>query len=167
MSTDILLPAASVPGSAGVLNVFLIVDDAASLLTFVTEVFDVSENPAGRAHLPGGEIIHSEVRIGGSDLMVADRLPGWPSRPGLLQIWVTDTRVVLDRAVARGAEIVTEPTPFYGETTLARMLDRWGNLWWLWSPAPGQPGPEYATDDSPDTVFTTLDTTLRALHDGS
>jgi PhnB protein len=30
---------------------------------------------------------------------------------------------VLGRATTRGAVTVTEPTPFYGETTLGRMLD--------------------------------------------
>lgn len=165
MVDDILLPADAVPNSAGVLNSFLIVDDAAGLLEFVTEVFGVTETEGARADMPDGKIIHSEIRMGTNDLMLADRLDGWPLRPGLLQVWVQDVGLVLDRATARGAEVVTEPTPFWGETTLGRMLDRWQNLWWLWAPAPGQAGPEYATDDSPDTIFDSIDRALRAIRE--
>jgi hypothetical protein len=68
----------------------------------------------------------------------------------------------LERATANGATTVTEPTPFYGETTLGRMLDRWQNLWWLWAPAPGQPDPSGS-----GVIFTTLDETLKSLHNAS
>jgi hypothetical protein len=30
--------------------------------------------------------------------------------------------------------VITGPTPFYGETTLGRMREPWGNLWWLYAP---------------------------------
>jgi uncharacterized glyoxalase superfamily protein PhnB len=163
MADDILLPADAVPNSGGVLNSFVIVDDAAGFLEFVTEVFGVSETKEARADMPDGKIIHSEIRMGGNDLMPVDRLEGWPLRPGLLQVWVEDVGVVLDRATARGAEVVTGPTPFWGETTLARMIDRWQNIWWLWAPAPGQAGPEHATDDESDGIFESIDQTLRAL----
>lgn len=165
MADDILLPASAVPNSAGVLNSFVIVDDAAGVMEFVTDVFGASETAEARADMPDGKIIHSEIRMGSNDLMLVDRLEGWPLRPGLLQVWVTDVRVVLDRATARGAEVITDPTPFWGETTLARMLDRWQNIWWLWAPAPGQPGPEYATKDDPNDIFESIDRTLRAMKD--
>ncbi|MEN3613595.1 hypothetical protein AAH979_29115 [Plantactinospora sp. ZYX-F-223] len=61
--------------------------------------------------------------------MIADRLDGWPLRPGLLQLWVRDVATVLHRANAHGATTVTERTPFYGESTLGRMLDPWQNIW--------------------------------------
>ncbi len=37
---------------------------------------------------------------------------------------LTDVATVLERANTHGATTVTEPTPFYGETTLGRFLDR-------------------------------------------
>jgi uncharacterized glyoxalase superfamily protein PhnB len=113
--------------------------------------------------MPDGKLIHAQLRLGTVDLMVADRLDGWPPRPGLFQVWVRDVTTVLARAAERGATTVTEPTPFYGETTLARMLDPWQNIWWLWAPAPGQPGPAPHWDGGSDTVFATLDETLKAL----
>jgi PhnB protein len=95
--------------------------------------------------------------------MIADRLDGWPLRPGLLQVWVRDVASVLQHASAAGATTVTEPTPFYGQVTLGRMLDHWENIWWLWAPAPGQPDPRPAWEGGSDVVFSTLDKTLKSL----
>lgn len=158
---DPLLPPESVPGNGAVLNPFVMVDDAAALITFVCELFRVSETEEARTPMADGKLIHAEVDLGGVNLMIADRLDGWPAWPGLLQVWVRDVAVVLAAAADHGATIVTEPTAFYGETTLGRMLDRWGNIWWLWAPAVGQSDP----DDGAYTIFSTLDETLRSLAD--
>jgi PhnB protein len=163
MTSDILLTPNAVPSAGAVLNPFVIVDDAARFVDFVAEVFDATETAEARTPMPDGKLIHAELRLGTVDLMVADRLDGWPARPGLLQVWVTDAPAVLDRAGTRGATTVTEPTPFYGETTLARMLDPWQNLWWLYQPAPGQPDPAPSWEGGSDVVFSTLDKALKSL----
>jgi len=157
--SEILVPTESVPRGGAVLNPFVVVDDAAGLIDFVCAVFDVPETVEARTPLPDGRLVHAEVRLGTVDLMLADRLDGWPARPGLLQVWVRSVPDVLERAVGRGATVVTEPAPFYGETTLGRMFDPWDGLWWLYSPAPGQPDPEWGSND----VFGTVDGALRAL----
>ncbi|MFC6022068.1 VOC family protein [Plantactinospora solaniradicis] len=163
MNSEMLLPPQSVPGASAVLNPFVIVDDAAGLITFVSEVFGVEETAEARTPLPDGKLIHAELRLGTVDLMIADRLDGWPLRPGLLQVWVHDVATVLQRAKAHGATTITEPTPFYGESTLGRMLDPWRNIWWLWAPAPGQPDPTPNWDGGPDAIFSTLDDALKSL----
>ena len=163
MTTDILLAPQAVPAAGAVLNPFVIVDGAAELITFVSEVFGAPETVEARTPTPDGRLIHAELRLGTVNLMVADRLDGWPARPGLLQVWVRDVAPVLERATTRGATTITAPTPFYGETTLARMLDPWQNIWWLWAPAPGQPDPAPDWDSGTDPVFDTLDRALRSL----
>ncbi|MFG1926962.1 VOC family protein [Cryptosporangium sp. NPDC048952] len=163
----ILVAADAIPDQGAVLNPFVIVDDAAGFVTFVAEVFGVPETVEARTPLPSGQLIHAQLRLGTVDLMLADRLDGWPARPGLLQVWVSSARTVLDRAGARGATTITEPTPFYGETTLARMADSWGNLWWLYEPAPGQPDPVPSWEGGSNVVFTSLDSALRELGAGS
>ena len=163
MDDEILLPAHSVPGAGAVLNPFVIVDDAAGLITFVSEVFGVPETAEARTPMPDGKLIHAELRLGTVNLMTADQLDGWPARPGLLQVWVRDVATVLERATARGAATVTEPTPFYGETTLGRFLDPWQNIWWLWAPAPGRPDPTPHWDGGSTAIFSTLDDALRSL----
>jgi PhnB protein len=164
MTDEILLAPQSVPGAGAVLNPFVIVDDASVFVEFVADVFAVEETAEARTPTPDGKLIHAQLRLGTVDLMVADRLDGWPARPGLLQVWVRDVATVLGRAAARGATTVTEPTPFYGETTLGRMLDPWRNLWWLYAPAPGQPDPVPAWEGGSDVVFSTVDGALRSLN---
>jgi PhnB protein len=156
----------STPASGAVLNPFVILDDAAGFIDFVSDVFGVAETAEAHTPMPDGKLIHAQVRLGTVDLMVADRLDGWPARPGLLQVWVQDVATVLRRAGDLGASTVTEPTPFYGEVTLGRMLDGWQNLWWLYAPAPGQPDPVPAWTGGSDTVFRTLDRALKSLADG-
>ncbi|MDN5861447.1 MAG: hypothetical protein L0H84_22825 [Pseudonocardia sp.] len=163
MTDETLLPHDAVPLAGAVLNPFVIVDDAAGLITFVSEVFGAVESLEARTPMPDGKLIHAQVRLGTVDLMMVDRLDGWPARPGLLQVWVQDAATVLQRGTARGATKVTEPTPFYGETTLARMLDPWQNIWWLWAPAPGQPDPAPAWEGGSTTIFDTLDALLRTM----
>src|SRR4051794_19568896 len=163
MTSEFLLPDESVPGGGAVLNPFVVVDDAAGLIAFVSEVFGVPEIIEGRTPTPDGRLIHAEVRLGAVRLMVADRLDGWPARPGMFQVWVRDVSAVLHRAGAHGGTTITAATPFYGETTLGRMLDPWQNIWWLWAPAPGQPDPAPHWDGGPTVVFGTLDAVLRSL----
>jgi PhnB protein len=161
MDTEIL---ETVPGGGATLNPFVIVDDAAGFVAFVAAVFGVAEVPGTRTPTPDGKLIHAQLRLGTVDLMVADRLDGWPSRPALLQVWVRDVETVLRRAGEHGATTVTEPTPFYGETTLGRMLDPWQNIWWLWAPAPGQPDPTpHWQEGGTDMVFATLDAAMKSL----
>jgi PhnB protein len=110
MDSDVLLPQPSVPASGAVLNPFVIVDDAAGLVDFVSGVFGVAENAEVSTQMPHSKLIHAQLRLGGVDLMIADRLAGWPLRPALLQVRVRDVGSVLQRASAAGATTVTEPT---------------------------------------------------------
>jgi len=144
------------------LNPFAIIDGAAELITFVTEVFDGVERPEARTPMPSGHLIHAEVSIGDSLLQLCDRQPGWPLLPALLQVYVTDAQEVLNRAVARGAQVVTEVTPFYGGEDLARLRDPWGNLWWLYAPARGEDA-TLPWEGGSTYVFDSLDATMRAM----
>jgi len=158
-----LLPASALPPGAGAtLNPFVVVDGAADLVTFVVEVLGGVEIAEARTPTPDGRLIHAEIAVGDAHLMLADPQDGWPRQPGLLQLWVDDVAATLDDASARGARVVTPATPFYGETTLGRMVDPWGNLWWLYAPAPGQPDPTAAWEGGDDTVFRTIDAEMRS-----
>lgn len=157
-----LAPTAQPVGTGATLNPFAVVDGAAALLDFVVEVFGGVEVAQARTPTPDGRLIHAEVTIGNAHLLLADRLDGWPAHPALLQIWVTDVAAVLAAAAARGARVITPATPFYGETSLGRLVDPWGDLWWLYAPAPGQDDPVPAWEGGVDTVFRTIDDEMRS-----
>lgn len=158
-----VLDAKHVPNGEAPLNPFIVVDDAPGFVTFLVEVFGGVENQAARTPMPDGRLIHAEVALGGPKVMLSDRLDGWPTRPGLLQVWVGDVGATLGAAAQRGARIVTPPSPFYGETTLGRMRDPWGNLWWLYAPAAGQPDPVPAWEGGDDIIFRTIDQAMKEL----
>jgi uncharacterized glyoxalase superfamily protein PhnB len=162
MDASRVLADSEITGRGRSLNPFVIVPDAAGFIRFAERVFGAEEVVSARTPTPSGELIHAELRVGDSLLLLADPQPGWGSRPGLFQLWVRDVEEVIARAAGSGGVMVTPPTPFYGELRLARMEDRWGNLWWLYQPSPGQPDPLPAWEGGSDVVFRTLDQHLRA-----
>ena len=158
--SQIVRTGSDLPPGERSMNPFAIVDGAAGLITFVEEVFGGVERTEARTPMPSGALIHAEVAIGDSVLLMADRQPGWPVVPALLQVYVRDAQQVLDRAAERGARIVTEVTPFYGGEDLARLRDPWGNLWWLYAPAAGEEAvPSW--EGGSTYVFDSLDEELR------
>jgi uncharacterized glyoxalase superfamily protein PhnB len=153
-------------------NGFIVLKGAARFIDFLTEVFDGTE--IDEAHTPDwyagdGTLIHAEVRIGNSVIMIADRKADWPFTPALTQVYVADAAETLRRAVDLGATVITEVSPFYGGFDIARFLDPWGNLWWLFAPAPAgnaQDEPSSESDDpGPGPVYTTLHDAMRQLAD--
>lgn len=119
------------PKGYNTLNPFIITKDALKLIDFLEEVFGAEE--VKEAHTPDtdGLLLHSELKIGDSTVMVADTKEGWPFTPSLLQVYVEDVEKTLKRAEELGAKVVTKPTDFYGDT-LSRFQDPWGNLWWVY-----------------------------------
>lgn len=115
-----------------------------------------------------GSLIHAEVVVGDSTIMVCDRKDEWPFTPALLQIYVPDARACLEEAARRGARVVTPVSDFYGGYRLVRLLDPWDNLWWLYEPTP--PTPRVTRDSEtdwhdrePSLVYTSLMATMRTL----
>ncbi|MFE6734261.1 VOC family protein [Microbacterium sp. NPDC057650] len=161
MDTKIALQGEDITGRGRTVNPFLILDGAADFIRFAEQVFGAAENREVRTPTPSGALIHAEIALGDSLVLLSDPQPGWPLRPGLLQIWIADLDGVMSRAEQRGGRVITPPTPFYGEITLARLEDPWQNLWWLYQPTPGQPDPLPVWEGGSDVVFRTLDEHLR------
>src|SRR5271154_4601 len=100
---------------------YLIVRDAARALAFYSQVFGATE--LFRLAEPGGRIGHSELRIGGSTLMLADEGPSFGAlspvtlggSPVQLHLSVEDVDGFMRRAVAAGAtELRAAKDEFYG-----------------------------------------------------
>ncbi|GAB3536137.1 hypothetical protein GCM10027403_15830 [Arthrobacter tecti] len=122
---------APTPTGFSTLNPFFITHDVEGLIAFLREVFGGEEHVDARTVDVDGLLIHSELEIGGTTLMFGERKPGWPFLPQLTQIYVNDVENVLAQATERGARIVTQLTDFFG-TDFSRMIDPWGNMWWVY-----------------------------------
>ena len=134
------------PDGYNTVNPFIISKDAPNLIEFLKQVFGADEKPEAHTLDTDGLLLHSELRIGDSVVMVADRKPDWPFTPSLLQVYVEDAQRTLNTAEGLGATIVTKPTDFYGEV-LSRFQDPWDNLWWVF-----QRGNEQQWDEAAEST---------------
>ena len=150
-SKDKLLDLAQrLPPGHNTVNGFIAVRGAAKFVEFLCAVFDGTETTSVRTPDRDGGLIHAEVRIGTATVMITDAKPDWPELHALTQVYVKDAAMVLRLAVEHGARIVTEPTPFYGSVHIARFVDPWSNLWWLYEPSIVAATPPAKVDTSSD-----------------
>jgi PhnB protein len=123
--------ASAAPEGYHTINPWIIPKGATDLIAFLERVYGAVEVAEARIPDADGLLIHAEVRIGDTTLMLFDSKPDWPATPSFLQVYVDDVEPVLARAQAAGAEVVTRLSEFvYGER-IARLRDPWGNVWWL------------------------------------
>lgn len=108
---------------------YLIVDEPAALIQFITDVLGGRET---RRHEDDkGRIAHAEVRIGESVIMMGGATEQWPAAPAAMYVYVEDTDAAYRRGLAAGATSLQEPADqFYGDRT-AGVRDRFGNQWFL------------------------------------
>jgi len=108
---------------------YLVVPNVARLLTFLAEAFGAVE----RVRLPraDGSVMHAEVTIGDSIVMMGEPTPEMEPVPGAIFLRVDDADESYRRALAAGATSVMEPAdqPHAGER-YGGIKDPCGNLWW-------------------------------------
>lgn len=115
---------------------YLTVIDAGAAIAFYQQAFGASET-GPRLTAPGGGIMHAEISIGASTLMLAEHVPdagtleprslgGTPVR---LALHVDDAAAVVARAEAAGATVVIPvEDQFYGHRA-GRIEDPFGHVW--------------------------------------
>jgi PhnB protein len=103
------------------------VDGAQEFISFIKEVFDAQER--FKMEGPGGKIMHAELSIGDSTLMVGEAMPQWPAKSNSLYVYVDDVDATYERALKAGATSVRAPeNAFYGDRN-SSVQDSFGNLW--------------------------------------
>ena len=114
---------------------YLTIRDAARAIEFYKRAFGAQE--LMRMPGPGGRIMHAEIKIGDSVIMIGDIFPGMPGRsarslggsPIGLHLYVEDADGFVQRAIAAGA---TETMPladqFWGDR-YGKVADPFGMEW--------------------------------------
>ncbi len=151
-NTSDVLTAGALPPGYGSVNPFVAVrgsGGAPAFIRFAQEVFGARETIAAHTVDADELLIHAEVRIGSSTVMLCDAKPHWSFTPALLQVYVSDADAVVERARASGATVITEPTDFHGGQRLARFLDPFHNIWWLFEYGPESTAPSQGPDELP------------------
>ncbi|MEV4416039.1 VOC family protein [Catellatospora sp. NPDC049609] len=118
----------------------IMVDDAAAAIDFYQRAFGARED--FRLDAPGGRVLHAEISIGPSVLMLGDasvdeaEAASFASPRALrggtsvtLHVFVPDVDSLAERAAAAGAEILQPPKDmFHGDRTVI-LRDPSGHLW--------------------------------------
>lgn len=150
-------------------NPFVIIKGGATkFIDFVEKVFDAEENKQVRTPDIDGTLIHAEVQIGDSMILLADSKEDWPFTPSFLQVYVDNAQETLNKAEKEGAQVITNVCVFYNGLKLARLKDRWGNIWWLYEKMNQESLIENKSDTDwhnkkPSDIYTTLMQAMKNL----
>ena len=108
---------------------YLVIPGVAKVIEFVKEAFGAIEVSVSRR--PDGTIMHAEVRIGDSIIMMGEAPSGGKNFPAMLHLYMEDVDGVYKRAIQAGAKSLREPADqFYGDRT-GGVEDAFGNQWWI------------------------------------
>lgn len=117
------------PTGYSTVSPYLIVDGAGQTIEFLTRVFDAVE--LRRFSEPSGKIMHAEVRIDDTVVMIADGAASWPAIACHVHIYVPDVDAVYRRALDAGAISVQEPVKKTDEDKRGGVKDSGGTTWWI------------------------------------
>ena len=108
---------------------YLIVENASSFIDFVKHVFNAEE----KKRVPRGEgIMHAEVKIGDSTIMLSDVTEQFKQMNAGLFNYVANADETYLEAINAGATSIMEPAnQDYGRS--CGVKDPFGNTWWITS----------------------------------
>jgi PhnB protein len=115
---------------------YLVVTDVARLIDFLVAAFDAKERI--RLPRPDGSVMHAEVTIGDSIVMMGEPTGEIGPMPASIYLRVKDADAAYRSAIAAGGTSVAEPKdqPHAGER-YGGVKDPCGNIWWPAMPMDG------------------------------
>ena len=121
------------PAGYPAVSAYLICRGAARVIAFAEQALGASV--LRRFDLPDGTIMHAELRIADSVVMIGDASDEWPAIPTNLHVYVDDVDATYRRALVAGATAVRAPERREGDADRrGGVLDPGGNTWWLATP---------------------------------
>lgn len=121
-------PSYKPPGYASV-SAYVMADGAQRVIDFLREALGGEE--LRRTDNPDGTVMHAEVRIDDTVVMIADGGGDFPSFPVWLHVYVPDVDAAYRRAIDAGGHSVQEPVQKGDPDRRAGVTDPAGNTWWL------------------------------------
>jgi PhnB protein len=108
---------------------YLIIDGASRTIDFLMRVFGAME--LRRFPDPSGRLMHAEVRIEDTVVMLADSAEGWPPVASHVHVYVPDVDATYRRALEAGATSVQEPVKKDDADKRGGVKDAGGTTWWI------------------------------------
>lgn len=118
------------PDSYPSISPYLICRDAEELIAFLEAAFDGIL--LRRFDRPDGSLMHAEVRIDDSVVMIGGGATETVSAPAHVHLYVKDARSAFARAIGAGATAVQEPARKSEDDDLrGGVKDAFGTVWWI------------------------------------
>jgi PhnB protein len=110
------------------LSPYCIVNNAAAFIELLQQVFNATL--LRRYQRPDGTIMHAEMQIDDSVIMLGEASEKYPPVPIVLHVYVADADAVFAKAIAAGCEIIQPPAQQDDDPDRrATFKDFAGNMW--------------------------------------
>jgi uncharacterized glyoxalase superfamily protein PhnB len=110
-------------------SVYVMADGAQRVIDFLKKTFDAQQ--LRRFDGPDGSIMHAEVRIDDTVVMISDGGGQFPAFPVWIHVYVPDVDATYRRALAAGGVSVQEPVQKGDPDRRCGVKDPAGNTWWI------------------------------------
>lgn len=116
------------PAGYNSVSPYLVVNGAQRMIDLLKKVFNVQD--LRKYETPDGKIMHSEVRLDDSVIMIADATEMWPQNQSLLHVYVADVDAIYRKAIDAGCEAGEQPKERDGDPDRrGGFRDFAGNYW--------------------------------------
>lgn len=118
----------AVPDGYTTVTPLLNIRGAQAAITFYKRAFGAEERT--RVEHPNGDILHAELKIGGSFILVSEAVINPPTLSSTF-LYVEDVDTWWERATAAGAEVAMPLQDMFWGDRYGVLTDKWGNRWSL------------------------------------
>ena len=124
------MPVHPIPNGYHTVTPYLVVPGVPALIEFLQSAFGatVTRPPIPR---PDGSVMHAEVQIGNSRVMMGEPTQDFPAMPVSIFMYVHEPDELYVRAVAAGAAPIMPVTTQPHGDRYGGVRDRSGNMWWI------------------------------------
>ena len=113
---------------------YLVCKGAAKAIEYYTQVFGAQETM--RMPGPEGRIMHAEIKVGDSTVMLSDEnpergavAPSGKGRSQSLMLYTENVDTLFKRAIDFGAKSIQEPTDMFWGDRMGNLEDPFGHQW--------------------------------------
>jgi len=116
------------PAGYNSVSPYFIVNGAQKFIDVMKKIFDAQE--LRRYDMPDGTIMHAEIRIDDSVVMLGDSSDKYPPVPIVMHVYVADVDRTFEKAIGAGCEIVEKPKQQENDPDKrGTFKDFAGNMW--------------------------------------
>lgn len=116
------------PDNYNSVSPYFVVTEAQRFIDLMTGIFAAKQ--LRRYNRPDGSLMHAEMQIDDSVIMIGGASEDYPSNQLLIHVYVSDVFVTFQKAIELGCEAVEDPINKEGDPDTRGMFkDYLGNVW--------------------------------------